>query len=60
MKPLYAAALALVRWYLIVPPWVARNTFDVHAPLSKWQKSGKFGTEDACHLDAICIDRLVC
>lgn len=50
MRLRYAAALALVGWYLLLPPWVARNKFDAHAPLSKWQKSGKFDTEDACTL----------
>jgi hypothetical protein len=38
MKPRHAAALALVDWYLLFPPWVAPNTFDAHAPLSKWHQ----------------------
>ena len=50
MKSHHAAALALVGWYLLLPPWVAQNKFDARAPLSKWQKSGKFGTEKACTL----------
>jgi len=58
MKPRHAVALALVGCYLMLPLWVVQN-IDAQAPLSKWQKSGKFGTEAAWHLDAICIDRLV-
>jgi hypothetical protein len=50
MKPYPAAALALIGCYLLLPPWVARDKFDAHAPLSKWKKSGKFETEDACTL----------
>jgi hypothetical protein len=34
----HAAALALVGWYLMFPPWVAPNTFDAHAPLSEWHQ----------------------
>jgi hypothetical protein len=34
MKPRHAAALALVGWYLMMPPW--RPTVDVSAPLSRW------------------------
>jgi len=48
MKPDRAAALALVSWYLIQPPWIAPSKFDVHAPLSKWIKMGKFNTVDEC------------
>jgi hypothetical protein len=50
MRPRHAAALALVGWYLLLPPWVAYNKFDAHVPLSKWEKSGKFETEAACTL----------
>ena len=41
----HAAALALVGWYLMFPPWVAQNTFDAHAPLSEWHLyTGGLGT----------------
>lgn len=37
MKPRHAAALALVGWYLMVPPLASlqSQTADLHAPLSK-------------------------
>ena len=35
MKPRHAAALALVGWYLMVPP-VDGKSVDSDAPLSKW------------------------
>jgi hypothetical protein len=40
MKPRHAAALALVGWYLMVPPPMDGNpqTPDLSAPLSKWQR----------------------
>src|SRR6185312_12144148 len=34
MKPRHAAALALVGWYLMMPPW--NPALDANAPLSKW------------------------
>jgi hypothetical protein len=39
MKPSHAAALALVGWYLMVPPPVFHSSMpvDLDAPLSKWR-----------------------
>jgi hypothetical protein len=34
VKPRHAAALVLVGWYLMMPPW--RPALDVNAPLSGW------------------------
>jgi hypothetical protein len=46
MKPRHAAALALVGWYLMVPPRVynAGNMLhiEIKAPLSKWERWGSF------------------
>ena len=49
MKLHHAAALALVGWYLIVPP-VDQNTrsSDSKAPITDWTILGKFGTEITC------------
>jgi hypothetical protein len=35
MKPRHAAALALVGWYLMLPPFNGKSV-DADAPLSKW------------------------
>jgi hypothetical protein len=49
-----AAALALVGWYLMIPPIVPlsgrEGTADANAPLSKWVKviRGTFDSDDAC------------
>ncbi|HTR26336.1 MAG TPA: hypothetical protein VMI10_20355 [Terriglobales bacterium] len=60
----HAAALALVGWYLIVPPstrrtvpnpvdpahpWHVRTPVDETRPLSEWQKIGQFDSEHDCH-----------
>ena len=46
MKPRHAAALALVGWYLMVPPPVIHSSVpvDTDAPLSKW---GIFSAHDS-------------
>jgi len=41
VNPRHAAALALVGWYLLVPPqtrfwWIGRQRYDDAAPLSNW------------------------
>ena len=36
MEHRHAAALALVVWYLMLPPSTSVYTFDVKAPISKW------------------------
>ena len=45
-----AAALALVGWYLMVPPPVGSNfdSFDKNAPLSKWRQPAAFDSAAAC------------
>jgi hypothetical protein len=48
MKPHHAAALVLVGWYLLLPPWIAPNKFDARAPMSKWEQSGKFDSVAQC------------
>jgi len=48
MKPCYAAALALVGWYLMVPPVMGKGLPDKTAPLSKWEIEYSFDTADDC------------
>jgi len=43
MKARHAAALALVAWYLLQPPW-SGPTLDLTRPLSKWVNQGSFGS----------------
>jgi hypothetical protein len=54
MKPHHATALALVGWYLMLPPRVSdwpTLVFDTNAPLSKWQQGGSFDTAKECDED---------
>ena len=48
MKPRHAAALAIVAWYLMIPPINAHNKVDAHAPMSKWKKGVSFDSEKEC------------
>jgi hypothetical protein len=47
MKPRHAAVLALVGWYLLVPP-LRHSGFDDSAPLSKWWAYKNFDTAADC------------
>jgi hypothetical protein len=44
----HAAALALVGWYLMMPPMTEKNEADAEGPLSKWQNDGSFDLASAC------------
>jgi hypothetical protein len=54
MKLRHAAALALVGWYLMVPPGTSKDapdqplTFDGSAPLSKWKIVGSYDSASGC------------
>jgi hypothetical protein len=49
MKPRHAAALALVGWYLLLPPLVnAPYKVDTEAPLASWKVYQTFDTRDEC------------
>jgi hypothetical protein len=51
MKLRHAAALALVGWYLMLPPDYVRDgtlTFRRNAPLAEWQRGWGFRSEAAC------------
>ncbi len=54
MKPRHAAALALMGWYLMMPPWrliggEMRPVSDPDASLSKWVNEGNFDTAASCY-----------
>ena len=51
MKPRHAAALALVGWYLMVPPLTpggGPHEVLFHAPLSKWEVGEGHDTKAGC------------
>jgi len=49
MSLCHAAVLALVGWYLMVPPYNSiRTDVDPAAPISKWQNMSSFDTADDC------------
>ena len=51
MKPRHAAALALVGWYLMLPPinsWPGTPWIDRNAPLSKWTMQAAFNSAHDC------------
>ena len=53
MKTRHAAALALVGWYLLIPPWavmglVTKPIPDPDAALSNWVHEGNFDSAGAC------------
>jgi len=45
--------LAVVVWYLMLPPQISRNplTFNASAPLSKWYFAGMHDTANECSKD---------
>jgi hypothetical protein len=54
MKPRHAAALALVGWYLMVPPLTSGGgPHDIlfHAPLSKWEVGQEQDSKVECQND---------
>lgn len=54
MKPRHAAALAVVGWYLMVPPTGIKSpTGDLSAPLSQWTRSGYhlYDLQEQCERD---------
>jgi hypothetical protein len=53
MKVRHAAALALVGWYLVLPPmnsWKGLPWIDRNAPLSKWQQRAAFNSAKDCEV----------
>jgi hypothetical protein len=60
MKLRHAAALALVLWYLMVPPSKGSPTFlfDARAPFNKWTVRDTFDTASECRQSAKTTARL--
>lgn len=50
MKPRHIAALALVGWYLMLPP-IQEDQPNTDAPLSEWTISASFDTAKECQQD---------
>jgi hypothetical protein len=49
MKPRHAAALALVVWYLLYPPWSAKQQgVDPSLPLNRWYEVATFDSSPDC------------
>jgi hypothetical protein len=48
MNARHAAALALVAWYLLIPPLRGGGKPDDHAPISAWTVFRKFDSSAAC------------
>jgi hypothetical protein len=53
MKLRHAAALALVGWYLMVPPqtrtwWIGEERYDDAAPLNRWTIEQSFDKAELC------------
>jgi hypothetical protein len=49
MKLRHASTLALVGWYLMIPPWSRDNHAPISgAPMSQWQIEDSFDSADNC------------
>jgi hypothetical protein len=48
MKPRHAAALALVCWYLMVPPINGQEL-----PIAQWNHISSFDTADKCEMERV-------
>ena len=51
MKPRHAAALALVGWYLMMPPFTERHEINTDAPLTKWERLDSYSSAGDCAAD---------
>jgi hypothetical protein len=52
MKLHHTAALALVGWYLMVPP-----AEHVNLPISRWNHIASFDTADKCETDRVNLEK---
>jgi hypothetical protein len=48
MKPCQVATLALVGWYLMMPPVTSDGRIQKDAPLSRWYIFSNFETKEEC------------
>jgi hypothetical protein len=59
MNPRHAAELALMAWYLILPPTLGRSLALTYEPLSEWRVIDKFNSKTECEqIRSKLIDRL--
>jgi hypothetical protein len=62
LKPRHSAALALLGWYLMLPPVTSDGRTQKDAPLSRWYIFSSFETKEECEqvrqvssASAICV-----
>lgn len=48
MKLRHTAALALMGWYLMVPPFIGSTGIADQEPISAWQRFGPYNSESDC------------
>ncbi len=48
MKLRHTAALALMGWYLMVPPFIGSTGIADQEPISAWQRFGPYKSESDC------------
>lgn len=51
MKAAHASALALLGWYLLLPPVATNGRIDISAPLGEWRKIGLYDSAQGCHFE---------
>ena len=52
MNPCPVAAIALVGWYLLMPPQVSENGHpDAGVPLAQWEQMGSYNSAEDCNDD---------
>jgi hypothetical protein len=59
MKLRHAAALALLGWYLVVPPPLDSSGPDLHAPLSHWNQAQAFDTAAQCETQLVQLRKTI-
>ena len=57
MKPRHTAALALVGWYLLLPPPDLAAAHRTDAPLSQWVQIGNYNSVKECNENRVALKR---
>jgi len=50
MTTRHAAALALLGWYLMMPPRDTKGVLQLHSPLRKWKRAASYKTANECEV----------
>ena len=59
MQIRHAVALALIGWYLMLPPPLSHSAKDAQiAPLSQWTKAGAFQSKESVDLKRTAFSKL--